>query len=73
MTVTTPIPAGPHAGDELPTDKTTAPANKVEKTYFFFLIPAVVLFTLFITLPGLVGMFFSFTNYFGFGEWNSSA
>ena len=69
MSVTTPIPASSHSGHELPTVKTTAHTRKVEKTYFFMLLPAVVLFSLFITVPGLIGMFFSFTNYFGFGEW----
>ncbi|WP_245988689.1 carbohydrate ABC transporter permease [Flexivirga caeni] len=33
------------------------------------LFPAVALFTIFITLPGLVGMVLSFTNYAGFGAW----
>jgi raffinose/stachyose/melibiose transport system permease protein len=33
------------------------------------LLPAVVLFTLFITFPALVGMFYSITNYAGYGEW----
>nr|WP_296064318.1 sugar ABC transporter permease [uncultured Actinoplanes sp.] len=69
MSVTTPIPASSHTGHELPATKTTTHSTKVEKTYYLMLIPAVALFTLFITIPGLVGMFFSFTNYFGFGEW----
>jgi raffinose/stachyose/melibiose transport system permease protein len=69
MTVTAPIPASTRAGNELSTDKTTTRSAKVEKTYYAMLIPAVLLFTLFITVPGLIGMFFSFTNYFGFGEW----
>ena len=33
------------------------------------LLPVVLLFTLFITLPALVGLFYSFTNYEGYGDW----
>ena len=38
-------------------------------TYYLMLLPALALFTFFITLPGLAGMFYSVTNYVGFGEW----
>ncbi|MDI3422020.1 carbohydrate ABC transporter permease [Streptomyces luteolus] len=40
-----------------------------ERTYYLMLIPAVLLFTVFITMTGLVGMFYSFTDYAGFGDW----
>ena len=43
--------------------------RRVEPAYFVMLLPAVVLFTLFITFPALVGMFYSITNYAGYGEW----
>jgi raffinose/stachyose/melibiose transport system permease protein len=43
--------------------------HRVEPAYFVMLLPAVVLFTLFITFPALVGMFYSITNYAGYGEW----
>lgn len=43
--------------------------KKVEGIYYWMLLPALILFTAFITLPGLVGFFYSFTNYVGFGEW----
>jgi raffinose/stachyose/melibiose transport system permease protein len=43
--------------------------HRVEPAYFIMLLPAVVLFTLFITFPALVGMFYSITNYAGYGEW----
>lgn len=69
MSVTTPVATSGHTSHDLPTAKTTAHTRKVEKTYYLMLVPAVGLFTIFITLPGLVGMFFSFTNYVGFGEW----
>lgn len=43
--------------------------RKVEPIYYLFLLPALVLFSLAITLPAIMGIFFSFTNSIGFGEW----
>lgn len=43
--------------------------KRPDAAYLWMLFPAVGLFTLFITVPALVGMFFSFTNYAGFGTW----
>ncbi|WP_354025882.1 carbohydrate ABC transporter permease [Conyzicola nivalis] len=51
---------------------TTAPRGrrrKVEGIYYFFLLPSLVLFTLAITVPAVIGIFFSFTNSIGFGDW----
>ena len=47
------------------------PARKrgVELIYYFFLVPSLVVFTLAITVPAVIGIFFSFTNSIGFGEW----
>lgn len=42
----------------------------VELTYYVMLLPPVILFTIFITFPGLVGMFYSLTDYAGYGNWN---
>jgi raffinose/stachyose/melibiose transport system permease protein len=42
---------------------------KVEGTYYLFLLPSLILFTLAITLPAIIGIFFSFTNSIGFGDW----
>jgi raffinose/stachyose/melibiose transport system permease protein len=41
----------------------------VPAPYLFMLIPAIGIFTLFITLPALDGMFFSLTDYVGYGAW----
>lgn len=41
----------------------------VEPVFWLFLLPALVLFTLCITVPAIIGIFFSFTNSIGFGEW----
>jgi raffinose/stachyose/melibiose transport system permease protein len=45
------------------------PRRRVEATYLVMLLPVVLLFTLFITVPALVGVFYSFTNYQGYGNW----
>ena len=38
--------------------------------YYWMVWPAVIAFAAFHTIPVLVGIFFSFTNYAGYGEWN---
>jgi len=45
------------------------PKKKVEGIYYLFLIPTLILFTLAITLPAVMGILFSFTNSIGFGDW----
>ena len=42
----------------------------VEPIYYLFLLPALTLFSLAITLPAIMGIFYSFTNSIGFGEWD---
>ncbi len=39
-------------------------------TYYWMVWPAVALFAFFHTLPVLAGIFFSFTNYAGYGSWD---
>lgn len=43
--------------------------RRVEPIYYLFLLPTVALFTLAITVPGVVGIFFSFTDSIGIGDW----
>ncbi|MFC0198521.1 carbohydrate ABC transporter permease [Microbacterium arthrosphaerae] len=43
--------------------------RKVEGVYYLYLLPALILFTLAITIPAVIGIFFSFTNSIGFGDW----
>ncbi|MDF2554290.1 MAG: sugar transporter permease [Microbacterium sp.] len=43
--------------------------RRVEPIYYVFLLPSLVLFTLAITVPGLIGIFFSLTDSIGIGEW----
>ncbi len=42
--------------------------SKRMSTYYWMTIPAVLLFFLFLTLPAIQGVYYSFTNYNGFGE-----
>jgi len=44
--------------------------RRVEPIYYLFLLPSIVLFTLAITVPGVIGIFFSFTDSIGIGEWS---
>lgn len=44
-------------------------SNK-RKTYLGMLIPIVILFFAFNTLPLIIGAFYSFTNYRGYGSWD---
>ncbi|WP_298945129.1 sugar ABC transporter permease [uncultured Microbacterium sp.] len=38
--------------------------------FYWMVWPAVIAFAAFHTIPVIVGVFFSFTNYAGYGEWN---
>ncbi|QOS81662.1 sugar ABC transporter permease [Paenibacillus sp. JNUCC31] len=42
--------------------------NKRIAPYYWMTVPAVVLFFIFMTLPALQGIYYSFTNYNGFGK-----
>ena len=42
----------------------------VAPAYLFMIIPAIVLFTFFIIYPAVQGMFWSLTNYVGYGAWH---
>ena len=43
--------------------------RKVDPVYYWMIIPVLILFALFSTVPALIGGFFSFTNYAGYGDW----
>lgn len=44
--------------------------RRAQKTFYWMVMPALILFITLHTLPTLTGMFFSFTNYAGYGEWD---
>ncbi|WP_438854304.1 carbohydrate ABC transporter permease [Agromyces sp. M3QZ16-3] len=43
--------------------------TRVDPIYYWFLVPTLALFTLAITVPAVLGIFYSFTNFIGFGDW----
>lgn len=40
------------------------------RAFYWMVVPAVAVFALLHTVPVLIGIFFSFTNYAGFGSWD---
>lgn len=43
--------------------------GRIDRAYYWMIVPVLALFAFFITLPALVGVFFSLTNYAGYGDW----
>jgi len=56
--------AGDRPSQPLPRRK-----RRIDPIYYAFLFPALIIFTLAITLPAVMGFFYSFTNSTGFGDW----
>jgi raffinose/stachyose/melibiose transport system permease protein len=56
---------------DIRTMRSSGPGRRrgVDPVYYAFLLPVLILFTLCITLPAVIGIFFSLTNSIGFGEW----
>ncbi len=44
--------------------------SRTSRTFYWMVVPALILFLILHTLPTLTGMFFSLTNYAGYGEWD---
>lgn len=44
--------------------------RRVPRVFYLMVLPALALFAVFHTVPLLTGMFFSLTNYAGYGEWS---
>lgn len=57
------------AGSTGRTQKRPVP-KRAASAYYWMVWPALIAFAAFHTVPVLVGIFFSFTNYAGYGEWN---
>jgi raffinose/stachyose/melibiose transport system permease protein len=51
-----------------PKRKTNRP-GRADRTYWLMLVPVLAAFTLFITVPAIIGAFYSFTDYVGYGAW----
>jgi raffinose/stachyose/melibiose transport system permease protein len=67
MTATS-APAG--RGPQSPVNKLKRLFFPVAPTYLFMIIPVIALFTFFIIYPAVQGMFYSVTNYVGYGTWH---
>jgi raffinose/stachyose/melibiose transport system permease protein len=68
MTATS-APSG--AGSKNPLGMLRKVLFPVAPAYLLMVIPAIALFTFFIVYPAIQGMFYSFTNYVGYGTWHS--
>lgn len=44
--------------------------RRVEPVYYLFLVPTLLAFTAFVIVPALIGIFYSLTDYVGFGDWS---
>jgi len=66
--VTAAATARPRSRDVAATTSVTTRRSRVSWTFYLFLLPTLVLFTLAITLPAIMGITLSFTNSVGFGE-----
>ncbi|WP_425825380.1 carbohydrate ABC transporter permease [Streptomyces fractus] len=63
MAVPPPLPRGASAAPP------TRGRRRVEPIYYWFLLPTLILFTGLVLGPAVVGIFYSFTDYVGFGTW----
>lgn len=73
MSITTPTKAADTSTTTILTGqdrKLRRHTRRVEPIYYLFLVPTLVIFTLAITLPAVMGIFFSFTDSIGIGEWS---
>ncbi|GAA1166414.1 carbohydrate ABC transporter permease [Nesterenkonia sandarakina] len=72
MTTATTTPRTADAPTGVTTRSRPAPRHKprADRVYLWFLLPTLVLFTLSITMPAVMGIFYSFTDSVGFGEFN---
>lgn len=60
--------AGP--GARRRADRVRSNASRALPAFYWMVWPAVIAFAAFHTIPVIVGIFFSFTNYAGYGDWN---
>jgi raffinose/stachyose/melibiose transport system permease protein len=56
-------------GAKLTAPRTARKTGRTDRTYWLMLVPVLLAFTLFITVPAIIGAFYSFTNYVGYGAW----
>lgn len=71
---TSPAPRISESGPDARPQSSPAPVQsrsrrRVDPMYYLFLFPALAVFTLAITLPAIIGFYYSFTNSLGFGDY----
>lgn len=59
----------PLTATELATMSSTSGRRKIDPAHLMMVIPALVLFTGLLIVPLLTGIFYTFTNYQGYGQW----
>jgi raffinose/stachyose/melibiose transport system permease protein len=69
MTAQATLPA-PSAVDPGPPGRRAGGRRGVEPLYYLFLVPTLLVFTAFVVVPALIGIFYSLTDYVGFGDWS---
>ena len=71
MTTTEAVRAASTGGDvKKRASRTRTETKRAQPAYYWMVWPAVIAFAFFHTVPVVVGIFFSFTNYPGYGDWN---
>ncbi|WP_404429973.1 sugar ABC transporter permease [Microbacterium lacus] len=60
--------SGPESKGRAPRVRTNS--SRAMPAFYWMVWPAVIAFAAFHTIPVIVGVFFSFTNYAGYGDWN---
>ncbi len=65
-----PVPMPDAATAPAAPQKATHRSGRVQAAFHWMVWPAVIAFAAFHTLPMLTGVFFSFTNYAGYGKWS---
>ncbi|PPG30394.1 carbohydrate ABC transporter permease [Rathayibacter sp. AY2B9] len=70
MTTTTTAAAQAVATTPPPPARRKRTIGRTSKTFYWMTVPAVLLFFVLHTVPVLTGIFFSFTDYAGYGSWD---
>lgn len=71
MTTSSTAPArAPRATNPRAAARRRPGTSRVSRTFYWMVLPAVLLFFVLHTIPVLNGIFFSMTNYAGYGEWD---
>lgn len=74
MTQTVQQPGRPESGEPKRSIPAAQPnrrkSRKIDPTFYWMFIPALVFFFIFFTAPAIIGLWFSFTNYPGYGVWD---